>query len=133
MKPHISSDGRFATGVPSKGTYIVIRLLKSSYFILVMRPSPSKQSGSSQREDQCTVGASSLQPKRRKIDTEVDMPDHLDKGLESCFLGMYTMCALVPHTLYYYIKLYMQGTIFSETVTYVIYAHHVHPHYHLHH
>ena len=93
----MSSDGRFATGVPSKGTYIVIRLLKRSHFILVMRPSPSKQSGRSQREDQCTVGASSLQPKQ--IDTEVDMPDLFDKGLESCFLGMYTMCALVTHTL----------------------------------
>lgn len=88
----MSSDGRFGTGVPSKGTYIVIYdlLLKRSYFILVLRPSPSKQSGSSQREDQCTAGALSLQPKRRKIDTEeVDMPDHFDKGLESCFLGMY--------------------------------------------
>ena len=99
VKPHMSSDGRFATCVPSKATYIVIRLLKRSYFILVMRPSPSKQSGGSQREDQC---ASTLQPKRRKIETEGDMPDHFDKGLESCFLGMYTMCALVTHTLYNY-------------------------------
>ena len=31
------------------------------------------------------------------------MPDHFDKGLESCFLGMYTMCALVTPTLYNYI------------------------------